>query len=79
MRASSLGRDFNVRSAGCGAKGRSPFGGKNAPGGGNSPAGGRLAIAGGNGKSSEPGNVTGGVDIGAEPIERKKSLVFESI
>lgn len=63
----SGGNDFIARSAGCGPKGRRPFGGKNAPGGGIKPPVGKLAIAGAKGKSSAPGNVTGGVVIAPGP------------
>lgn len=71
MRVNSGGNDFRAKSAGCGPKGRSPFGGRNAPGGGNRPPGGKFVIAGGKGNSSDPGSGTGGVVIGAAPVEGK--------
>lgn len=77
LSVSSGGNVFNARSAGCGANGRSPFGGKKAPGGGMSPPGGRFVIAGGNGNRSAPGNVTGGVVIGPAPPGNKKSKTLD--
>lgn len=73
---SSGGNAFIARSAGCGAKGRRPLGGKKAPGGGIRPPGGRFVIAGANGNSSAPGNVTGGVVIGpAPPVDNENVLL----
>lgn len=73
---SSTGNDLSVKSAGCGANGSKPFGGKNAPGGGRRPPGGRLVIAGGNGNKSAPGNGTGGEVIGAVlPVGKEKRFV----
>lgn len=72
---SSGGNDFSARSAGCGPNVKSPFGGRNAPGGGSNPFGGRFVIAGWNGNRSAPGSGTGGVGKAAGlPVGKKIGL-----